>query len=307
MRDRRASQGNGVSGPRWTRPTPSVYSKSNPGPGKAPYDRRPRKTGNPPVLSTLDHRGVLTIELNRGGDPQRLRRIFPWKSSCGPSRERPEGRTFASCCSPGGGPFSCAGGTSAGWRPWEPPVPEERLRAARQIVDVLMAIRRCSHPVVCAVHGAAIAGASGWWRPATWSWRPADPVRPERGPVGNWFPPALPAAFGPDWGRAHPAAFLTGQRIDAADRYRVGLVDYLVSKGTTLEDAAEERVRQMLLCGPQALSQAKRLVSELSSEESVLSGATLAARVRRWPSFGVPTKAGKGWRPTWRIVPPAWS
>ena len=76
--------------------------------------------------------------------------------------------------------------------------------------------------------------------------------------------------------------FLTGERITAAEARAIGLVDRVVASGE-LDRAVEEVVDSLLLGGPHALSEAKKLVSAVSnlSPKDVLSyTAECIARLR---------------------------
>lgn len=56
---------------------------------------------------------------------------------------------------------------------------------------------------------------------------------------------------------------LTGQRIQAAEAYRIGLLDYLVQAPQTLAEKTQEVVRSLLAAAPQASVLTKRMLGTL--------------------------------------------
>jgi methylglutaconyl-CoA hydratase len=124
---------------------------------------------------------------------------------------------------------------------------------------MLETIDSCAAPVVCCVHGFALGGGSGLvaccdvavaWPDAVFGFTE----------VRLGIIPAVISPFVlPKIGAAARRYFLTGERFDAAEALRIGLVSEVA------EDAgerAESIVGEILTGGPTAVREAKRLVRE---------------------------------------------
>lgn len=60
--------------------------------------------------------------------------------------------------------------------------------------------------------------------------------------------------------------FLTGERFDAAEAHRIGLVDDCVA-ADALDEAVEARIEALLACGPDAVAECKALIRRVSGFE----------------------------------------
>jgi methylglutaconyl-CoA hydratase len=96
----------------------------------------------------------------------------------------------------------------------------------------------------------------------------------------------LPAVISPYVLRAIGARsardlFLTGDRFDAREALRIGLVHQVVAAGE-LEEAGRRKVASLLAAGPEAVGAAKRLIEQVvgknPDEAMALTAATIAER-----------------------------
>ena len=239
--------------------------------------RDDEKPANPAVGSFLDARGVLDIELRRS----EVRNAFDDAVLLALRHElavTARQNAVRLVVLRGRGPVFCAGGDVHWMASLGTAEVRLRVEAARRIADVLLAIRQCPAPVVCIVQGAAIGGGVGLAAAS-------DVVLATENAQFGLSEARLglvPACVAPfilaRVGAAHARRlFVTGERIAAVEAHRVGLVDYLVPDSGDLNAAVEDRIARMLLCGPQALARAKRLVADLSAEGSLFSEAVLTA------------------------------
>jgi methylglutaconyl-CoA hydratase len=163
----------------------------------------------------------------------------------------------------GEGPAFCAGGDLAWMRRKGEADLEENLDDARGLAVAYAAIARCRKPVVARVHGAALGGGAGLVAASDLAVAAASAVFA--------FPEVrlgiVPAAVSPyvvrriGWSQAR-RLFLTGERIDAQEALRIGLVNSVVPDAS-LDAQVEETVANLRRGGPTALGQAKRLLQGL--------------------------------------------
>jgi methylglutaconyl-CoA hydratase len=136
---------------------------------------------------------------------------------------------------------------------------EENVEDALRLYRMLETIDSCPAPVVCCVHGFALGGGSGLVACAdiAVAWPDAMFGFTE---VRLGIIPAVISPFVlPKIGAAARRYFVTGERFDAVEARRIGLVSEVA------EDAgerAESIVREILLSGPIAVRAAKTLVRE---------------------------------------------
>lgn len=136
---------------------------------------------------------------------------------------------------------------------------EENRRDAAKLAEMLRAIDACPKPVVGRIHGAALGGGTGLAAVC-------DVVVAAEGTLFGTTEVRLgivPAVISPyvvrKLGESNARSwFLTGERYDAAEALRVGLVHRVVPEGE-LDAAVDAVVASLLLGGPEALAEAKRL------------------------------------------------
>jgi methylglutaconyl-CoA hydratase len=148
---------------------------------------------------------------------------------------------------------------------------EENVEDYRRLYRMLESVFRCPAPVVARVQGYALGGGSGLVCCADVVVAAEDAVfgfsEVRLGIVPAVIAPMVLARIGPAAARRY---FLTGERIDAAAALRVGLVDEIAAD---LDAAVERVVDDILLGGPTAVREAKRLVLEPGGEEDLLARA----------------------------------
>jgi methylglutaconyl-CoA hydratase len=163
----------------------------------------------------------------------------------------------------GEGSAFCAGGDLAWMRSKGEAAFEENLEDARALAAAYASVARCKKPVLARVQGAALGGGAGLVA--------ASDVAVASESAVFAFPEVrlgiVPAAVSPyvvrkiGWSQAR-RLFLTGERIDAREALRIGLV-HAVAPDASLDAAVEETTSNLVRGGPAALALAKRLLQGL--------------------------------------------
>jgi len=204
----------------------------------------------------------------------------------------------------GEGPSFCAGADVAWMRKAGGYSREENEADALRMARMLRAIDSCPKPVVALVHGAAIGGGVGLVAAA-------DIAIAAEGTVFSLAEVRLgilPSVISPYVLRAIGARhardlFLTGDRFDAREAYRIGLVHAVVAPGE-LEEAAGKKIQSLLAAGPEAVGVAKKLIDLVAGknpEEAIpLTVSTIAER-------RASAEAKEGLSAFLEKRPPAWS
>jgi len=164
----------------------------------------------------------------------------------------------------GEGPSFCAGADIHWMRQAGTYTREENERDAERMARMLRAIDACPKPVVALAHGAAIGGGVGLVAAA-------DIAIAAEGTVFSLAEVKLgilPAVISPYALRAIGARnarnlFLTGERFDAREALRVGLVHQVVP-AEELEAAGRRKVDALLSSGPEAVGAAKALIEKVT-------------------------------------------
>ena len=136
---------------------------------------------------------------------------------------------------------------------------EENVEDAMRLYRMCETIDSCAAPVVCCVHGFALGGGSGIVACADIAVAWPDAVFGFTEVRLGIIPAVISPFVLPKIGAAARRYFLTGERFDAAEALRIGLVSEVA------EDAgerAESVVRDILAGGPIAVREAKKLVRE---------------------------------------------
>jgi methylglutaconyl-CoA hydratase len=182
----------------------------------------------------------------------------------------------------GDGPVFCAGADIAWMRKAGGYSKEENEADARRMVEMLRAIDVCPHPVIALAHGAAIGGGVGLVAAADIAIAAEGTVfslaEVRLGILPAVISPFVLRAIGPRFARE---VFLTGDRFDALEAHRMGLVHRVVP-GASLEAEGEKRVASLLASGPEAVAVAKRLIAQVAGmrpeEAQALTVRTIAER-----------------------------
>jgi methylglutaconyl-CoA hydratase len=182
----------------------------------------------------------------------------------------------------GEGPSFCAGADVAWMRKAGTYSREENEADAGRMARMLRAIDACAKPVVALVHGHAIGGGVGLAAAADIAIAAEGTVfslaEVKLGILPSVISPYVLRAIGPRQARD---LFLTGDRFDAREAWRIGLVHQVVAPAE-LEAAGRKKVDSLLTSGPDAIGVAKRLIERvtgLSPDEAMpLTVETIAAR-----------------------------
>jgi len=152
---------------------------------------------------------------------------------------------------------------------------EENVEDALRLYRMLERIDRCPAPVVARIQGHALGGGSGLTACADVAIAGEDAVfgfsEVKLGIIPAVISPFVLPRIGPSAARR---LFLTGERIDAREAVRIGLVHEVTDD---LDAAVDRVVGELLTSGPQAVREAKRLVRERPEGEEA---AQIAARLR---------------------------
>jgi methylglutaconyl-CoA hydratase len=182
----------------------------------------------------------------------------------------------------GEGPAFCAGADVAWMRRAGSFSREENEADAMRMARMLRAIDSCPKPVIALAHGAAIGGGVGLVAAADIALAAEGTIfslaEVRLGILPSVISPYVLRAIGPRQARD---LFLTGDRFDAREAHRVGLVHAVVPPGE-LESAGRKKIESLLSAGPEAVGVAKRLIEEVAGkspeEVMALTARTIAER-----------------------------
>ncbi|MBW7851259.1 MAG: enoyl-CoA hydratase/isomerase family protein [Rhodospirillales bacterium] len=145
---------------------------------------------------------------------------------------------------------------------------EENLRDAMALALMLDTIDRCPKPVLAVVQGAALGGGVGLVACCDIAVAADTAVfgltEVRLGIIPSVISPYVLAAIG---ARASRRYMLTGERFDAAEARRIGLVSEVVPQDK-LAESRDRMIRALLTCGPKAQAAAKDLVHVVRDSES---------------------------------------
>lgn len=163
----------------------------------------------------------------------------------------------------GRGDVFCAGGDLNWMKRVAAYTREENLADAAAFQQAFEAVDGCPKPVVGRIQGYALGGGAGLVACCDIAVA-AEGTKfgfPEvrLGLVPGVISPYVMRKIGPSHTRR---LFLTGERFDAAEAHRIGLVHEVVAP-EVLDDAVHAEVGKLLECAPQALDGAKQLVRDL--------------------------------------------
>ncbi|MEX0880919.1 MAG: enoyl-CoA hydratase-related protein [Thermoanaerobaculia bacterium] len=164
----------------------------------------------------------------------------------------------------GEGPSFCAGADVAWMRKAGGYTRAENEADAERMARMLRSIDACPKPVVALAHGAAIGGGVGLVAAADIAIAAEGTVfalaEVKLGILPSVISPYVLRAIGPRFARD---LFLTGDRFDAAEARRIGLVHQVVP-AAELEAAGQKKVASLLTSGPEAVGIAKRLIEQVA-------------------------------------------
>lgn len=141
---------------------------------------------------------------------------------------------------------------------------EENLREAQAMADLFFTVYTSPKPVVAQVHGAALGGGAGLVAAcdmAVGAFGTQFGFPEVRlGLIPSVISPYVVAKIGESAARE---LFLTGARFEAVRASEIGLLRVAVAE-EDLADAVQQRVRQLLKSGPQAIAESKALIREVA-------------------------------------------
>lgn len=167
----------------------------------------------------------------------------------------------------GDGPVFCAGADVNWMRKAGGYSEAENEADAAKMSMMLRAIDACGKPVVALVHGAAIGGGVGLVAAADIAIAAEGTVfalsEVKLGILPSVISPYVLRAIGQRHARN---IFLTGDRFEAREAHRIGLVHQVVS-AEDLAVAGERMVATLLTSGPEAVVVAKRLIEMVAGRK----------------------------------------
>jgi len=142
----------------------------------------------------------------------------------------------------------------------------ENRRDAEAMAGMFLAIDRAPKPVIARVQRAALGGGAGLVAAADIAIAEADAIfafsEVRLGIIPAAISPFVLAKIGAAAARRY---FLTGERFDAAEAHRIGLVSEIVPPGS-LDAAVDLIAGEILRSGPEAVAAAKALIPLVSGE-----------------------------------------
>ncbi|MGI9302795.1 MAG: enoyl-CoA hydratase-related protein [Gammaproteobacteria bacterium] len=153
---------------------------------------------------------------------------------------------------------------------------------ANRLARMLNTLYGLGRPTIARVNGAAFGGGVGLIACCDYAIAASDVSlalsESRLGLVPATISPYVINAIGP---RRAKQYFMNSAKMDAAEAQRIGLVDRS-AEPTGLDEAVDELARQLLACGPLAITECKRLVHHLVPirEEAMEYTSELIARIR---------------------------
>jgi methylglutaconyl-CoA hydratase len=144
----------------------------------------------------------------------------------------------------------------------------QNLDFSKRTVDAIRTLDAFPCPSIALVHGACYGGGVGMVAACDIALASENAVfaltEVRIGVLPAPIAPQLAAAIGP---RAFRRYGLSGERFDAAEARRIGIVHEVCSDGA-LDEAAAPILEALLLGGPRALAASKQLIAEIAGTET---------------------------------------
>lgn len=215
------------------------------------------------LKTETDARGVTTITLNRPEQHNAMDRAFIDQFTLALQHLRSNTRILVIAAA---GKNFCAG-ADINWMKASAALSDEQNTAdARALSDMLDALNRFPRPTIAKVHGAALGGGTGLVcccdivvadETAQFGF---SEVR--LGIIPATISPYAISALGPRVARRY---FLTGERIDAVEAYRLRLVHDVCSTDN-MNRRVEEKITALLAGGPAAQTATKKLIADVTGK-----------------------------------------
>ncbi|MBE2259177.1 MAG: enoyl-CoA hydratase/isomerase family protein [Candidatus Accumulibacter sp.] len=166
--------------------------------------------------------------------------------------------------------------------------PEENLRDANRLADMLSTLNELSKPTIARVQGPAYGGGVGLIAACDIAVGSYDAVfalsEVKLGIVPAVISPYVLAAIGERYCRRY---MLTAERFSAAEAYRIGLLHEIVPGDEQLDEAIGEILDGLLGNGPKAQAECKALIRVVAGqpidEQTIAETAERITRVRASP------------------------
>ena len=217
-------------------------------------------------LETLPH-GVMRLvlarpEVRNAFDAVMISEI---SAALGVLAQVPQGAELRVLLLQGEGGTFCAGGDLAYMKAQAVATPEENLDDARALGRMFRRLASLPVPVLCHVQGAAVGGGLGLAACSDYVLADAAAVfatsEVRLGLVPGLISPYVIRRLGV----AHTAPLLlTGQRVNAVEALRIGLVQRVLGPSEAAGEALAELLGQFLAAGPEAARRTKALLLEVS-------------------------------------------
>ena len=144
---------------------------------------------------------------------------------------------------------------------------EENFRDASALAGLMRTLHGLSKPTIARVQGPAYGGGVGLIACCDMAVGTHDAAfalsEVRIGLIPAAISPYVIAAIGE---RAAHRYFLTGERFDAAEGYRLGLLTELMPTEDAMDDKLEELAGAILLSSPSAIAEAKQLVAAVANK-----------------------------------------
>lgn len=220
------------------------------------------------ITKVTDTRGVTTLTLNRPDNYNALDRHFIDELTATVNSLDTETRILLISAN---GKHFCAG-ADINWMKASASLTDEQNREdAMAFSNMLDAVNTFERPTLARIHGAALGGGTGLAcccdivvasETAQFAFSEV-----KLGIIPATISPYSIAAIG---SRAARRYFLTGERINSSEAYRIGLV-HDVCALTDLDSAIEEHIKSLLSASPKAQIAAKKLIADVTGENIDLS------------------------------------
>jgi methylglutaconyl-CoA hydratase len=172
----------------------------------------------------------------------------------------------------GEGKLFCAGADVDWMRRMSGLSKDENRRDAEAMAGMFRAVASCPKYVIARVHGAALGGGSGLTAAADVAVAAADAIFGFTEAKLGIVPAVISEVVLRKIGQGHARAlFPTGERFDAAEARRIGLVAEVVPPDG-LDAAVARRCAEVMTAGPAAVAAAKRLLEEREAWASLPPG-----------------------------------
>ena len=230
-----------------------------------------------------DVRGVMTLWLNRPEVHNALsaEMMDAISDVVAPLRAGGEVRVVVLA---GHGESFCAGGDLGWMRAQFSATPEERLREARRLSDMLGVLHNCDLPLIGRVHGNAFGGGVGLACVCDAAFGVEGALlgltETRLGLIPATIGPYVAARLGPKL----RSVFMSSRVFEAKEAKDLGILAE-VTAPKALDARVEKEVSAYLSCAPGAVADAKRLARSLApGPDAATVDAALRALVARWES-----------------------